>query len=111
MGHIVVRSHRLPLSAPAPGPITPYQSACSLQGLSAAPQSHPPTVASSASATQPFLGFNSIGVSLAGQVNQAWLASSAATQPRQPALQNRRRCTRGPAVTPPALAIHGRPDV
>ena len=33
---------------------------------------------------QPFLGFSSLGTSLIGQVNQQRLASSAATQPRQP---------------------------
>ena len=65
----------------------------------------------SGSATQPFLGFNNTGVNLAGQVNQAQLASSATTQPRAPDLQpHQSRCTQGPAVAPPALAINSRPD-
>ena len=55
------------------GPITPYQSVRSFQGLPAAPQGHPSAVpgVSAASATQPFLGFNNIGVNLTGQVNPA----------------------------------------
>src|SRR6267154_1156541 len=103
-----------PLSLPVPlsGPITPYQSARTFQSSTVAPQGHPSAVAGvSTSATQPFLGFNNLGVNLAGQVNQARLASSAATQPRAPDLQPRWSCqTRGPAVTPPALAINSRPD-
>ena len=52
-------------SVPSSGLITPYQSVRSLQGLGTVPQSHPLTMGSvtAASATQPFLGFNSLGVS------------------------------------------------
>ena len=96
------------LPFPLSGHVTPYQSAWI---LIAAPQGHPSAVGVSASATQPFLGFNNTGVNLAGQVNQARLASSATTQPRAPDLQPRRsRCTRGPAVAPPALAVNSRLD-
>ena len=100
-------------SVPSSGLITPYQSVRSLQGLGTVPQSCPLTMGSvtAASATQPFLGFNSLGVSQAGHVNQARLASSAATQPRHPDLQPRRRRARGPAVAPPSLALNSRPDV
>jgi len=105
-------SQPLSLSVPFSGPVTPYQSARTFQSPTVAPQGHPSAVAGvSASATQPFLGFNNLGVNLAGQVNQARLASSAATQPRAPDLQPRRsRRTRGPAVAPPALAVNSRPD-
>jgi len=92
------------VSVPLTGMITPYQSPHSFQILSAAPQGHPSAMASMpASGTQPFLGFNNIGVSRTGQVNQAQLASSAATQPRPPDLQPRARG--------PALALSSRPDV
>jgi hypothetical protein len=101
-----------PLTEPSfTGPITPYQSPHAIQGLPAS-QGHPSTVGVvSASATQPFLGFNSTRVNLTGQVNQARLASSAATQPWGPDFQTcRARWVRGPAVAPPSLPIAVRPD-
>ena len=72
-----------------------------------APQEYP-TISNGHSAlpslptSQPFLGFSSLGTSLIGQVNQQRLASSAATQPRQPQLPLRGR-HRGPAIRPPQL--------
>jgi hypothetical protein len=101
-----------PISVPLSGPVTPYQSARTFQSPTAASQGHPSVAGVSASATQPFLGFNNIGVDLAGQVNQARLASSAATQPRRaPDLQPRRsRRPRGAAVAPPSLDVNSRPD-
>ena len=72
-----------------------------------APQEYP-TISNGHSAlpslptSQPFLGFSSLGTSLIGQVNQQRLASSAATQPRQPQLPLRGR-RRGPAIRPPQL--------
>ena len=67
-----------------------------------APQEYP-TISNGHSALpslptlQPFLGFSSLGTSLIGQVNQQRLASSAATQPRQPQLPLRGR-RRGPVI-------------
>lgn len=100
------------------GPITPYQSArAAYSALSAAPQGHPSTSSmhadtASRRSTQPFLGLDNLAVDYSRQVNQARLASSAATQPRTAPLATRRpRRTRGPASAPPRLPSASRPDV
>lgn len=108
----------LPQASSSAGPITAYQSPRgSYHGLSAASQGHPsaPAQVSQSSTTQPFLGLDNLAVDLSRQVNQARLASSASSQPRQAqmAIRGRRRTTtRGPAVNPPRLAGNARrPDV
>jgi hypothetical protein len=101
-----------PLVAPTAPPITRYQSRRTSQ-LPPAPLGHPSAlVVSSAGPSQPILGFNSLSVSLAGQVNQQRLASAATRIPRQPALPVRGRRVRGPAIHPPVLpSARGRRDV
>lgn len=86
-------------------PVAPYQSIRTM-GLPSARDGHPSVAASTVAepSSQPFLGFNNLGVNMRGQVNQRRLASSAATalpssQPRLPARGRRR----GPAVHPPSL--------
>lgn len=55
------------------------------------------------SSLQPFVGMGGLGLQLqTGHVNQARLASSSTTIPRQPALAVRGR-RRGPATLPPSL--------
>jgi hypothetical protein len=92
-------------SVASSGQIQPYQSVRLSQSLPAAPQGHPsPTMAISATGPiQPFLGRNSLGVSMAGQVNQEHRASAAANLPRRPPHAARHR-GRGPAISAPSLA-------
>jgi hypothetical protein len=94
-----------PLSQPpSPAPITqPYQSQRTLS------LGHPSVSIFTPSSSQPFLGFNTLAPSMAGQVNQQRLASSASSQPRQPRLPSRTR-RRGPAVHPPSLPRAARVD-
>jgi hypothetical protein len=66
-------------------------------------QGHPSTsLSASAAPSQPFLGFNSLGVSMTGQVNRQRLSAAAAHIPRQPRLPSRGR-RRGPATHPPGM--------
>jgi len=90
-------------SVASSGQVQPYQSVRLSQSLPAAPQGHPsPAMAISATGPiQPFLGRNSLGVSMAGQVNQERRASAAANLPRRPPRAARRR---GPAISAPSLA-------
>lgn len=60
---------------------------------------HPSTPTSS----QPFLGLNNLGVSMAAQVNQQRRASAASHLPRQPRLPTRGIRRRGPAIQPPVM--------
>ena len=96
--------HPVILHPPTPHPPTPHPLHPTLLPLPSAPISHLyqsfhtqapqeyPSISNRHSAPlllptlQPFLGFSSLGTSLIGQVNQQRLASSAATQPRQPQL-------------------------
>ena len=56
------------------------------------------------SALELFPGFSGLGANMTAQVNQQRLASSAATQLRQPQLPLHGHCCRGPAIQPPPLA-------
>jgi hypothetical protein len=103
-------------SAPSAAPITPYQSMQPFQNsLPAAPRGHPSVLAVSlGSSSQPFLGFNNIGVSLTGQVNQQRLSSSAASTPQHATLPTHgHHCTQEPAEHPPSLlsSVNRSPDV
>ena len=85
-------------------PIThSYQSFCSQAPLGQHVFRHPDPC--SPLAPEPFLGFASLASSagVTGQVNQQRLASSSATQPRQPPLPSHGCHCRGPAVRPPQL--------
>jgi hypothetical protein len=96
-------------SRPATDPIGPYLSA---RSTTATLQGHPSAVAATPIAngrsSQPFLGLDRLGLSMAGQVNQRRLASAAATLPRQPRLPRRGR---GPAVPAPSLRRSSGPKV
>jgi hypothetical protein len=59
--------------------------------------------------SQPFLGFNSLGISMTSQVNQQRLSAAAAHAPRQPRLPTRGR-RRGPASHPPGILRSPRID-
>lgn len=88
-------------------PIQPYRSVRTTPGLPPAPQGHPsPAVAlpPAGSSMQPFLGRDSLGVSMAGQVNQERRASATAHIPRRATLTTRASRRRGPATPPPSLA-------
>jgi hypothetical protein len=85
--------------------VRPYESPRTAT-LSSAPYGHPSGHPSTGSSSQPFLGFNNIGVSTRGQVNQQRLAAAASHQPRQPRLPSRGGRSlrgRGPAIQPPSM--------
>ena len=107
---------RLLCSAPI---MEPYSSS-RISWVSAAPYDttnthlgHPaptPITTRAISATQPFLGFNTLSVDMTVQVNQHRLALATATLPRQPHLVSHsggcgNQCC-GPAIHPPSLP-HG----
>ena len=103
------RPHHPTFLPPVPPPLGPAPISHSYQSFRIqAPQGYP-TVSNghpalqSLPASEPFRGFSSLGTSLTGQVNQQRLASSAASQPRQPQLPSCGRQHRGPAVRPPQL--------
>jgi hypothetical protein len=89
------------IAAPA-NPIGPYQSV-RMPSVSHTPQGHPSQamMQMSTSPMQPFLGRDSLAISMSDQVNQQ-RRGSAANHPRQPRLPSRGR-RRGPAVQPPSL--------
>jgi hypothetical protein len=93
----------LPQSIPSSTtPISrPYESQRATR-LPSAPLGHPSVPAGS----QPFLGFNSLGVSTSGQVNQERLASSARYRglPVRGLPVRGRRNTRSAAVHPPSIS-------
>ena len=72
-------------------------------GLSVGSNGHPAPHLTSA--LEPFLDVSSLGNGMTGQVNQQRLASSAATQPRQPQPPScgSHCCPQGPAVWPQPL--------
>ena len=87
-----------------PPPVHSYQSLCTQVplGLPTGSNGHPAPCLTSA--PEPFLGFSSLGTGMTGQVCQQRLASSAATQPRQPQLPSHgSRHRQGPAVRPQPL--------
>jgi hypothetical protein len=82
----------------SPATVTPAESLPVFSAGSS--QGHPSP--SAMPSTQPFLGFNNLGISMTSQVNRQRLSAAAAHIPRQPRLPSRGR-RRGPACHPPGL--------
>lgn len=94
-------------AAPASS-ILPYQSVHAPHSLPVAPWGHsaPATALSAAGLMQPFLGCNSLAISMAGQINQEHQALAAAHLPRWQTVTacGAQCCVCGPAITTPSLA-------
>ena len=95
-------------SAASSQPISTYQSVWATPAPVTVTSTHPPVmgwfqgspsaaISTSAASSQLFLGFNSLGVSMAGQVNRQCLSAAAAHIPRQPQLPSH-GWRRGPAT-------------
>jgi len=95
----------IPSALPVANTIGPYQSV-RMPSVPQAPHGHPSQamIQMSTGPSQPFLGRNSLAISMSDQVNQQRRAS-AANHPRQPRLPSRGR-RRGPVVQPPSLPRH-----
>jgi hypothetical protein len=100
----VTPPHSLSSSTALTAPIGPYHGMHATQNTVMTSQGHPSLGVSS----QPFLGLECLGLSMAGQTNQRRMASAANTLPRQPRLPRRGR---GPAVAAPSLRRSSGPRI
>ena len=104
--HIPAGPPAVSVSQPVASTTTPIRHSYESARLPSAPYGHPaqPNLPSMGFPSQPFLGFQNLGVNTRGQVNQQRLAASANHQTRSPRLPSRgSRRGRGPAVQPPSI--------
>ena len=88
-------------------PISSYNGMRTTQNTVMTSQGHP-SLGAVGPSSQPFLGLDRLGLSMAGQTNQRRLSSAATSLPRQPRLPRRGR---GPAIAAPSLRRSSGPRI
>lgn len=88
---------QLPPSSQLPPPSSQLSSRITMPYQSARRPTQAPSI------SQPFLGFNNLGIDMSQQVNQARMSHAQASLPRQASLVTRTSRRRGQAAHPPAI--------